>query len=118
MKHIKRFNENFFKNIFKKSKDSSLPVLTYGECEEKGYKVEDVPTFSGNAFAFTRKGIKVGDEVYYLGHDGVGGWQHGDTHIADQELVDKAEDLQFYKKVGIVLPHKNLKSYFNPISLK
>ena len=102
MKHIKRFNENFFKNnFFKKSKDS-LPVLTYKECEEKGYKVEDVPVFSGNGFAFTRKGIKVGDEVYYIGHDGVGGWQHGYTHIADQELVDKAEDLQFYKKVAIV----------------
>jgi len=41
--------------------------------------------------------------VFYLGHDGVGGWWYGNKTIADQELVDKAENLQFYKKVGVVV---------------
>lgn len=106
MKYIKKFNESFLSNAKDRisyfGQSIVLPSFTYAECKEKDLYTRAVPILTKNIFAFTRKGIKIGDEVYFLGHDGVGGWMYGDKTIADQELVDKAENLQFYKKVGTV----------------
>lgn len=99
MKHLKKFNENFFNRLRHKI---SLPNFTFKECDKLGYKKEQIPSLSGNLFAFTKDGIKVGDEVFFLGHDGVGGFYHGDKIKADQELVNNSQNLQFYKKVGTV----------------
>jgi len=105
MKHIKKFNERFFERTIKKVSHTAqrivLPTFTSKECEDLGYKIGF--ELEKDRYAFSRKDIKLGDEVFYLGHDGVGGWWYGNKTIADQELVDKAENLQFYKKVGVVV---------------
>ena len=108
MKYIKEFNEGFFNRAKKKVshivQSNVLPSFTSEECEENGYRIGF--DLEKDQYAFSRDDIKLGDEVFYLGHDGVGGWWYGDKTIADQELVDKAKNLQFYKKVGVVKDFK------------
>jgi hypothetical protein len=89
--------KTFFQKLFMIN-----PGLTVKEAEEKGYHVACLELFSGHRFAWT-KDFEVGDEVYWLGHDGVGGWWYGDKHIADAELIHKNRlggNIPFYKKVS------------------
>tara|TARA_R110000772_G_scaffold80421_2_gene171609 strand:+ start:378 stop:638 length:261 start_codon:yes stop_codon:yes gene_type:complete len=48
---------------------------------------------------YYNKDFKVGDKVYWLGHDWVYGFLYGETYIADQEMVDKKEHLWMYKRI-------------------
>jgi hypothetical protein len=80
--------------FFRKSEE-----LTIEQAEERSYYIVRVNLHDKHRFAFT-KNFKLGDEVYYLGHDGVGGWWHGDTTTADEELMRKKDNLDFYKKVS------------------
>jgi hypothetical protein len=79
--------------------DLLFKVITKDQVEECGYHVERINLHDNHRYAWT-KNFKLGDTVYYLGHDGVGGWWHGDTTKADQEMMEKKNNLHFYKKVG------------------
>jgi hypothetical protein len=73
--------------------------ITFKDAEERSYHIERLNLHDKSRHAWT-KHFELGEEVYYLGHDGVGGWWHGDTAVADKEMIDKKHNLHFYKKVA------------------
>ncbi len=79
MKRINTFEKFSLKRI---SSEFKLP--TYIAPDDKGLYDWD-------------KNFKIGDTVYYFGHDFVGGFLYGHKYKADQEMVDKKENLQFYR---------------------
>lgn len=76
-----------------------LPKFSKEECEENEFHIESIELTSGVRFVFTQN-FEAGEEVYYLGHDGVGGFYHGDKITSNEELVSKRYNLQFYKLMG------------------
>jgi len=76
-----------------------LPRFTREECKKNSFSIDTVKPLEGPQRVFTRN-FELGDEVYFLGHDGVGGFWHGDIITADEELVRKKHNLQFYKMIG------------------
>ena len=79
--------------------DVWFKTITLEEAEERGYHIERLDLHSKKRYAWTRD-FKLGDQVYYLGHDGVGGWWHGNETTADEEMMRKKHNLHFYKKVS------------------
>lgn len=81
-----------------KFKILNLPLFkkepTVSESRSRGYFID---IHFGGMFAYDKK-FMVGDEVFYFGHDGVGGWSVGDSVIVDKELYSKKNNLHFYKK--------------------
>jgi len=57
-----------------------------------------IPMHSGKYFEFN-KNFKVGDKVYWLGHDWVHGFLYGEKYVADKDMVKHKKDLQLYKKI-------------------
>ena len=82
-----------------KLKQFLLPKFSREECKNRGFHVTTAQPIDGKYRAFT-KNFKLGDEVYFLGHDGVGGFWYGDIITADEELMRKKENLHFYKMIG------------------
>ena len=82
-----------------KLKQLFLPKFSKEECDKHKFHVESIELTSGVRFVFSNS-FEVGDKVHYLGHDGVGGFYHGDIIIADEELVRKKDNLQFYRLIG------------------
>jgi hypothetical protein len=78
--------------------------------EAQGYLVERLDDSKLVWSVFT-KDFKEGDTVYHLGHDGVFGCMYGWTYIADKEMVDKKDNLWFYKKITTI--KKIMKKYID-----
>jgi len=83
---------------FRKIKELLLPRFTRETCKEKGYHIFNNMDLTGHR-VFT-KDFDLGDLVYFLGHDGVGGWWYYDTTTADEEMMRKKDNLHFYRMIG------------------
>ena len=84
---------NIFKEFF-------LPRFSQEECKKFNLRVEPVGCLYKITPLVFNKNFKVGDEIYFLGHDGVGGFWYGNIITANEELVRKKDNLQFYKLIG------------------
>ena len=76
--------------------------------ENDGYNVVRVD-ISKLIWSVFDKNFKEGDEIYWLGHDWVFGFMHGEKFTADKQAVEKKEALQFWNKVDELNfePYKN-----------
>ncbi len=43
--------------------------------------------------------FRLGDTVYWLGHDGVHGFWHGEAYVADEDMIKYKDELKLYKKL-------------------
>jgi len=66
--------------------------------ENLGYNVTRLDDSKLEWSVFT-KDFKLNDIVYWLGHDGVYGCMFGWTYTADEEMIEKKENLDFWKRI-------------------
>lgn len=64
--------------------------------ESLGYRVVRIDDSKLVWKVFTKDFI-AGDKVYWLGHDGVYGCMFGWIYEADKEMIEKKENLDFWK---------------------
>ena len=65
--------------------------------EDLGYYVTRLDDLSKVEWGVFTKEFKEGDKVYWLGHDGVYGCLFGCIYEADKEMVEKKNDISFWK---------------------
>ena len=66
--------------------------------ENLGYYVTRLDLAKLKWGVFT-KDFKESDEVYWLGHDGVYGCWFGFIYKADKEMIEKKDNIQFWKLI-------------------
>ena len=76
--------------------------------DSKGYHREMLDQ-SKMIWSIFSKDFKKGDVIYWLGHDGVYGFLHGQKVLANEEDARKSRQSQFWKKIDELdfEPYKN-----------
>ena len=78
------------------------PVELIEEYQSLGYYVLRTSDLTKAEWGAYTKDYKIGDKVYWLGHDGVHGFWYEWDYIADQSMIDNKDHLDMYKRVGII----------------
>lgn len=69
--------------------------------ENLGYLVTSLYNSKLEWGVFTKE-FKEGEKVYWLGHDGVYGCMFGCQYEADKEMIEKKNELNFWKKIKTI----------------